>query len=229
MPRMVITWHGQGMIKLVGKVDQPVTLVFDPYNEKDTGLRPPRPEANAVLLSASAGSGSGSTSSSSKEANTDAFGKDAFVISGPGEFDIKGVTIRGIPSYHDDQQGGKYGANTIYIVRLEGITICHLGCLGHQLSERQLSDIGDCDVLIVPVGGDRTLDGKLAASVVNKVEPRIVIPTHFALPKLKYKIDGPEKFLKELGADKSEPQPRLKLKKSGLPKDTIEVALLQKA
>lgn len=215
---MTITWHGEGMVKLVGKTDQTVTLVFDPYSEKETGLRPPRPESEIVLVSADR----------PESGNVEALGGKPFVITGPGEYDVRGVGIRGIPSYHDNEQGKKFGRNTIYIVNLEGISICHLGCLGHTLSERQVDDIGNVDVLLVPVGGERTIGAKAAVEVVNEIEPRVVIPTHFALPKLKYKLADVGAFLKEMGASATKPEPRLKLKKSDLPREETRVVLLER-
>jgi hypothetical protein len=218
MAAMTITWHGEGMIKIVGKTEIPVTLVFDPFSEKETGIRPPRPAADVVLIS----------SDRPESGNVEAAQGTPVIIRTPGEYDVKGVTIRGIPTFHDNQQGKKYGGNIIYIIDLEGMKICHLGCLGHTLTERQISDIGDCDVVIVPVGGDRTIDSKAAAEVINEIEPRLVIPTHFALPKLKYKLAGVEPFLKEMGASKAVAEPRLKLKRSDLPREETHVRLLSK-
>src|SRR3990167_756066 len=215
---MTITWHGEGMVKLVGKTSQPVTIVFDPYSEKETGMRPPRPEAEVALISADR----------PESAYVETLGGSPFVIKGPGEYDVKGVGVRGIPSFHDAEQGKKFGRNTIYIVDLEGVTICHLGCLGHTLSERQVDEIGNVDVLLVPVGGERTIGAKAAVEVVNEIEPRIVIPTHYALPKLKYKIAEDEPFLKEMGASATKAEPRLKLKKSDLPKEETRVVLLER-
>ncbi|MFO0704892.1 MAG: MBL fold metallo-hydrolase [Candidatus Andersenbacteria bacterium] len=215
---MNITWHGEGMIKVVGKTDQPVTIVIDPFSEKETGLRPPRPEADLVLVS----------SNRPESGNVETIQGQPVVINSAGEYDVKGITIRGIPSFHDGVQGKKYGENTIYVVQLEGITLCHLGCLGHALTERQVSDIGDCDVLFVPIGGDRTMDTKTAVEVINEIEPRVVVPTHFALPKLKYKLSPAEPFLKEMGASKVAAEPRFKLKKSDLPKEETHVVLLAK-
>jgi hypothetical protein len=216
---MTITWHGEGMVKIAGKVNgNPVTIVFDPFSEKETGIRPPRPEADVVLI----------CSDRPESANLETVQGEPFVIKGPGEFDVKGVTIRGIPTFHDKEQGKKYGHNTMYVLDLEGLKVCHLGCLGHSLSERQIDDIGDCDVLFVPVGGERTINTKEAAEVVNEIEPRLVIPTHFQIPKLKYKLAGVEGFLKEFGASKNTPEPRLKIKRSDLPREETRVVLLAK-
>ncbi|MDP2587701.1 MAG: MBL fold metallo-hydrolase [bacterium] len=215
---MNITWHGQGMIKIIGKTDLPVTIVVDPFSERETGLRPPRPEADAILIS----------SDRPESANIDTIQGQPVIINSAGEYDVKGVTVRGIPSYHDAEQGKKYGDNTIFLIQFEGMSLCHLGCLGHALSERQIDDIGDCDVLFVPIGGDRTMDTKTAIEVINKIEPRMVVPTHYAIPKLKYKLAPVGAFLKEMGVAQAAPEPRLKLKKSDLPGEETRVVLLAK-
>lgn len=219
MAGMNITWHGEGMIKIVGKTDQPVTVLIDPYAEKDTGLRPPRPTADIVLL----------IGGKSKNFKLKSEKDGPLIIDGPGEYDVRGVNIRGVPTYHDNEQGAKYGANTIYGLQFENIKLCHLGCLGHELTEKQISEIGDCDVLFVPVGGDRTIDAKKASAVISEIEPRIVIPTHYQVPKLKYKLAGVEPFLKEMGASDVKAEPKLKLKRSDLPREETRVVLLARA
>lgn len=215
---MTITWHGQGMVKIVGKTEVPVTIIIDPFSEKETGIRPPRPTADAVLVS----------SDRPESANLDTIQGQPVVINSAGEYDVKGITIRGIPTFHDNEQGKKYGQNIVYVLQFEGITVCHLGCLGHTLSERQLSDIGDCDILLVPIGGDRTMDTKAAVEVINEIEPRIVVPTHYALPKLRYKLAQVGPFLKEMGTSNTQAEPRLKIKKSDLPREETRVVLLAK-
>ncbi len=88
-------------------------------------------------------------------------------------------TVREIQSFHDDAQGVKRGENTIRALSAEGITVVHLGDLGHLLSEYQLAEIGTCDVLLLPVGGTYTLDVKAAAQVAAAIAPRVIIPMHY--------------------------------------------------
>ncbi len=83
-------------------------------------------------------------------------------------------------------------------------------------------------MLFIPIGGDRTMDTKTAVEVINEIEPRIVVPTHYALPKLKYKLAPVAPFLKEMGASATAGEPRLKLKRSDLPKEETRVVLLTK-
>ncbi len=217
---MNITWFGQGLIKIATKTDQAVTFMIDPYDEKNTGLRPPRSGVDIVMISAE-----GPPKTKFRGTNKEA----PFMITGPGEYDVKGVSIRGVATFHDNVQGAKYGTNTVYSLNMEGINLCHLGCLGHALTEKQVAAIGNCDILFIPVGGDRTLDAKQAASLISEIEPRVVIPTHYKVPKLKYKIAAVDSFLKEMGASQVKPESKLKIKRSDLPKEETRVVVLAKS
>lgn len=104
------------------------------------------------------------------------------VIDGPGEYEIRGIMITGIRTYHDHRNGAERGFNTVYVIRIDDVTFCHLGDLGHDLSQQQIEDIGSVDVLFVPVGGGATIGPEEAANVVSQIEPRIVIPMHYATP-----------------------------------------------
>lgn len=87
--------------------------------------------------------------------------------------------LREIASFHDDAQGAKRGENTIRALTAEGITVVHLGDLGHELSAQQVGEINKCDVLLIPVGGTYTLDVRAAAKVAAQVKPRVIIPMHY--------------------------------------------------
>ncbi len=154
-------------------------------------------------------------------------GGDPFVITGPGEYEIKDVAIRGIPSFHDEKQGLDRGINTIYAIEAEGMRLCHLGDLGQaELTEDQVSKIGNVDILFVPVGGVYTVGAKAAANIVHQLEPRIVIPMHYLLPKLKFKLEKADDFLKEMGAKNAEPQGKLNIKIHDLSGDETKVVVL---
>jgi L-ascorbate metabolism protein UlaG (beta-lactamase superfamily) len=104
---------------------------------------------------------------------------DYTLIDGPGEYEIGGVFITGIQTWHDEQDGKLHGKNTAYLVEVEGLVICHLGDLGHELTDEQAEAMSSVDVLIVPVGGGPVLDAEKAALVVGQVEPRIVVPMQY--------------------------------------------------
>ena len=147
------------------------------------------------------------------------------MISRPGEYEIRNVLIIGIPSYHDAENGDRMGKNTIFVIEIDDITICHLGDLGHPLSAKQIEEIGNVDVLLVPVGGTDTIGGSLAAGVVRAMEPKVVIPMHYKTPTLAKELETVERFLKEMGVAEAVPQPKMVLTKSSLPL-TTQVTLL---
>ena len=103
---------------------------------------------------------------------------DLRVFRGPGEYEVSGIFIRGIESFHDEREGEERGHNTIFTIGIDDITLCHLGDLGTSLEDNVLEDIGAVDVLMVPVGGTYTINAKQAAEVVNMISPKIVIPMH---------------------------------------------------
>ena len=136
-----------------------------------------------------------------------------FVIQGPGEYEVKEVFIHGIPSFHDDKEGKERGLNTIYVIEAEEMRFCHLGDLGQkQLTDEQLEKIEAVDVLMIPVGGKYTIDSSEAQKIISQIEPKIVIPMHYALPKSNSKLDDVSKFLKTMGKPSVVPQDKLVVK-----------------
>lgn len=96
-----------------------------------------------------------------------------------GQFKAYGIKIKGIKTYHDTESGALRGENTVYTYNIDGVNVCHLGDLGHVLSNEQVKSIGKVDILMIPVGGLYTIDGETAAKVVNQLNPKIVIPMHY--------------------------------------------------
>jgi len=204
-----VTWLGQSCFRLRGKSAAVVTDPFPP------ALGPKlRLEGNVVTVSHSHENHSHVQSV-----------KDAYVIEGPGEYEVAGVTVQGLPTYHDNQRGAEHGFNTVYVIELDDVRVCHLGDLGHTLDDRALETIGNVDVLLVPVGGGRTLDGARAAEVVRQVEPRYVVPMHFGHPALKTELAPVERFLKEMGVPESEAQSKLTVQASSAEAETKVVVL----
>lgn len=140
-----------------------------------------------------------------KNEGFEAFLNKPFLIKRPGEFEVKGVRVKGIQSFHDDKNGANRGANIIYTISVDGIKVCHLGDLGHLLTEKQLEDIGNVDVLLIPVGGDTTINAETACEVISQIEPSYVIPMHYKTKKHNAttfeKLEGVEAFLKEFGKE----------------------------
>lgn len=117
------------------------------------------------------------------------------VLDKVGVFNICDIPIEGIPSYHDEVKGAKRGENTIYVMNVDGYRICHLGDLGHVLSQEEIDKIGDIDVLLIPVGGNFTVDGKNAALIAKAINPHIIIPMHFKTHYSNLDISGVENFI----------------------------------
>ncbi len=211
---MVITWYGQSCFK----IQSGETVVFtDPF-DKEIGLTPPRGQANVVTIS----------HNHHDHNNQETINGGALVVDGPGEYETKGVEIRGVFSFHDDKEGKERGANTIYVIEVEGIKICHLGDLGQsKLTAEQVEQIDGVDILMIPVGGTFTIDGETAVEIINQIEPRIVIPMHYKISGLSYKLDGVDVFLKEMGETKKEAVDKLTLKKKDLPEEETQVVVMR--
>lgn len=118
------------------------------------------------------------------------------VIKGPGSRQVKGIQVSGIATYHDEQKGAQRGQNTVFCFTVDDMKLCHLGDLGHQLTDAQVKEIGQVDVLLLPVGGFYTVDASRAAEIADKIKPRVVVPMHFKTPGCTYPVAGVEDFLK---------------------------------
>lgn len=160
--------------------------------------------------------------------NIKGVGGESFLIENPGEYERKDVFVRGIAAFHDEKEGKERGQNTIYTIEAEEMKLCHMGDFGQQeLTPDQLETIGDIDILMVPVGGNFTIDAKGAVRVISQIEPRIIIPMHYSLPKLKVKLNDLDSFLKEMGRKSAEPQPKLLIKKKDLSVEEEKIVVLQ--
>jgi L-ascorbate metabolism protein UlaG (beta-lactamase superfamily) len=117
------------------------------------------------------------------------------VVSRAGRSVVKGIEFNGVASYHDEAGGRLRGGNIIFCFELDGVRVCHLGDLGHRLDDKQLKELGSVDVLLIPVGGNYTVDAKVATEVCNQLKPRVVIPMHYRTEKGLAGISGVEGFL----------------------------------
>jgi len=147
-------------------------------------------------------------------------GGEPRVVKGPGEYEIGDVLILGIATFHDAVGGKNKGKNTVYLMEVDGMSICHLGDLGHVLNAEQVEEIDDVDVLLLPVGGVSTLNAPMAAEVIRRLEPKVVIPMHYKTPAISRKLGTVDEFLKEMGVEQIESKPKLSLTKSNLPAST---------
>lgn len=216
---MQLIWHGQSFFQIIiaRAKDASVSLAVDPFSG-DLGLKVPEVTADIVLI----------THDHRDHNNLKAIKGSPFVIDGPGEYEIKDVSIQGIPAFHDKSFGKERGRVTIYTIESENIRVCHLADFGQkELFPEQIEDIGEVDILLIPVGGNYTIDGQAASEIISRLEPKIVIPMHYQLPKLKIKLDGLEKFLKVLGEKSSEPLPKLTIKQKDLPIEGMKTIILR--
>ena len=230
-----LTWAGQScfQISVSNGKDHEATIVIDPFDEK-IGLKVPSFSADILLVS-HAHHDHNNVAAIKPFGVAQGEGRP-FLIESPGEYEVKGVFVQGIDSFHDDSEGKQRGKNTIYTIEAENMRFCHLGDFGQkQLTDEQLEKIGKVDILMIPVGGTFTIDGHEAAKVIGQIEPKIVVPMHYALAlptgrqaKLKVEIDGVEKFLKAMGKKDVVSQDKLTIKHSALPKEgAMEIVVLQ--
>lgn len=215
---MDISLLGHSSFKIKGKS---ATVITDPYDTALVGLKFPK-DAEAAIVTVSHDHPDHNAVS--------AVGGSPQIISGPGEYDVAGVGIMGIASFHDNEKGKTRGKNTIYRIQIDGVSIVHLGDLGHALSSAEVESLDGVDILIVPVGGTYTIDAATACAIVQDVDPRIVIPMHYGNAALNQKefggLEPLSKFLKEIGKEDVIPQAKLSISKDKLP-EQLQVVVLQ--
>jgi hypothetical protein len=216
---MQIIWHGLSCFQVVAASakGEHVTLLIDPLNEEETGLRTPKSNADIVILT-----NKQYTVTNSKKTGAQ---DSAFMIDGPGEYEVKGVHVQGIPSLTTKE--GKKTQNTIYSIEAEDIQVCALGNLQQaELTEEQIEKIGNVDILMCPVGDGTAVDAKEALKVMSQIEPSIVIPTNYQVPKLKMNLGALEEFLKAAGVGPIEPLPKLTIKKKEISAEEAKIIVL---
>lgn len=213
---MTINWYGHSCFKISNQGGH-LTIITDPFN-KGIGLNPPRGEADIVTVS----------HQHEDHNNVKAINGNPFIIDGPGEYEIKGVRIIGCNSYHDDKKGELRGHNTIFLIEMDKLRICHLGDLGQsQLTGQQLEKIGQVNILMIPVGGTYTINGRESVKIIEQIEPQLAIPMHYKIPGLKLDLAGLDVFLKEMGLNKKQAVDKLTIKKKDLANKDMEVVIFK--
>jgi L-ascorbate metabolism protein UlaG (beta-lactamase superfamily) len=210
-----VTWLGHGCFRLRGRNAAVVTDPFPP----SIGIKLGRLDAQIVTVS----------HEHENHAYFSAIPNARYRISGPGEYEVAGVGVIGFDTFHDAQHGEVHGRNTVYLIELDDVRVCHVGDLGHKLGDDHLETLGNVDVLLVPVGGRTTMSAVQAAEVVRQVEPRVVVPMHFAIPGLKIELEPVDRFLKEMGLTAAEPQPKLSIQAASGESETKVVVLEPRA
>lgn len=214
---MEITWLGHSCFRLRGKE---ATIIADPY-AKGIGYSLGRATADVVTIS----------HAHLNHANAAAIGGSPIIIDGPGEYEVKGVAITGIRTYHDAEAGKSHGKNTVYLYEMEGLVVCHLGDLGHVPTSAQVEAMSNVDVLLVPAGGGTTIGAAEAAEIISLIEPKVVVPMHFRTPALTpapgaTELEPVEKFLRQLSVPSLQAQPKLSATAGNLPEE-MQVVLLE--
>lgn len=183
---MKIEWFGHSCFKITDI--RGVEIVTDPFDEK-VGYKVPYTKADIVTVS------HGHFDHNYVKAIEGNFE----LIDKVGHFYVKDINIEGIASYHDKRKGNQRGNNTIYTYIIDGMKVCHLGDLGHVLDKKQEEEIGGVDVLMIPVGGNYTIDASEALEVVNQLKPSIVIPMHYKTPVVDFPIETADAFVEKMG------------------------------
>lgn len=205
---MQIQYFGLSSFKITTKE---ATIITDPFH-KDSGLTPPRGAGDILILA---------------EKNKKLYSADSgisgehFDITDPGEYDVKGVTVTGIPL----KQENKY--ITVFLIESEDIRILNLTHIKEwNMKEDEIEELGDIDILILPVGGNTVLSASAASKVVSEVEPKIVIPSHYKMADLILDLDSKDKFVKEMGGKKEE-MDKLTIKKKDLQEEGTKLVILE--
>ncbi|MDP2671237.1 MAG: MBL fold metallo-hydrolase [bacterium] len=212
---MDITFLGHAAFRLKGKS---ASLVTDPFDPK-VGLKFPKVEADIVTVS-----------HEHFDHNASGLvGGAPYIINGAGEYEIKGVSVVGVDSFHDDKEGAERGRNTLYNIQMDGVNVAHLGDLGQaSLSNTQVEELGNVDILLIPVGGFFTIDASSAAKIAAQLEPKIVIPMHYQEIGSQIKeLEGPEKFFKEMAKENVEKLDKLSISKEKFPEELKVIQLVR--
>jgi len=182
---MKIKWLGHASFLITS--DTGVTIITDPY-APGGDLRYGEITETADIVTVSHGH--------RDHNNTAAVKGNPLIVDKAGNTEARGVKFTGTPTAHDDEGGKKRGNNLIFCFELDGIRVCHLGDLGHQLDDKQAARLGKIDIMLLPVGGYYTIDANIASKVADKLSPGIIIPMHFKNSKCSYPITGVDEFLK---------------------------------
>jgi len=202
---VIVKWHRHACFEIRGSN---VTVVIDPHDGASLGIAPPSCKGDVILVT------------------HDHFDHNAVsIVAKPdseilvmlrGEKTVKGVYVKGIKTYHDKFEGRQRGENTVYLFIVDGIRFAHLGDLGHVLNESEIKELGEVDVLFIPVGGTYTIGAKEAAEIVNKLSPKLVMPMHYKIPGLELPLSEVDKFTSKF--EKVEEKPNeVEVTKENLP------------
>lgn len=208
---MDITWLGHSCFRIKGKE---VVIITDPVSPS-TGYSTGKLRGDIITLS----------HSHPGHSYLETLEGENKVIKSPGEYEIKGIFVNVFTSFHDNKNGAEKGKNNVVLFEIEGITLCHLGDIGHTVPSSLTEEISDVGVLFIPIGGISTIDGSVAADIVRSLSPKIVVPMHYKTPEEKKDLEPIDKFLKKMAIKEIEPQPKLSVNRSTIPLTTQVIVL----
>ncbi len=222
---MHITLLGHNCFRLSGR---DVTLVTDPFAPAEGSLRVggEREQVSADIVTVSHDSPGYNA--------VEAVGGEPRAVTGPGEYEIKGVLITGVGTFRDAEHGKARGRNTVYLIELDELRVCHLGNLGHVLETEQVDEIGTVDVLFVPAGGQETISAAQVSEVISQLEPSVVVPMGWTArgsdaPGATGSTPALDRFCHEMGIKEIEFQQRYTVNKGLRPTEAqaVQVVLLE--
>ena len=205
---MQLQYFGLSSFKITTKS---ATIITDPFH-KDSGLTPPRGAADILILA---------DKNSKLYSAVSGISGEHFDITDPGDYDIKSVAVSGFPLKQEK------GYITVFLIETEDMRVLNLTHIKDwNMKEDEIEALGDIDILILPVGGNSVLSASAASKVVNELEPKIVIPSHYKMKDLILDLDSLEKFVKEMGG-KKEDMEKLTVKKKELPEEGTKLVILE--
>jgi len=207
---MRIKWYGHSCFLV--EAEDGTKVITDPFDES-IGYSIPEEEPDVVTVS----------HSHFDDNAVDLLQGNPEVVKNVGETKVKGIIFKGIKSFHDKSKGAQRGSNIIFVFAIDGVRFCHLGDLGHLLSSEQQKEIGEVDVLFIPVGGTFTIDGREAQEVSQQLNPRLIIPMHYKTEACNIGIASCEEFLK--GFTKVEKMAQWQGNKESLPSEQTVLVL----
>ncbi|MGO9139252.1 MAG: MBL fold metallo-hydrolase [Syntrophales bacterium] len=215
---MNIEWYGHAAFKIT--TEKGIRIIIDPYESGFSGgtisYRNIDDEADIVITSHDHGDHNYIKSIRGKYEH----------IKKQGSYEIKGVKLQTLPTFHDTASGKERGDNLLTIISADGIKLLHLGDLGHDLDPETLKKIGKVDVLLLPVGGFYTIDAQAATKVMNNIRPSITIPMHYRTEKCSFPITTVAEFTRGKKNVQVLPKSEMKITAAALPKEP-EIIVLQ--
>lgn len=218
---MTITYYGHSCFRVKGKNG---TVIFDPYS---SAVGWPLPTLSADVVVSSHDHFDHNAIDAIKPTTRR---EKVFSITKAGEYEIGGISVFSVKTFHDDQEGVQRGENLVSTILMDHLRITHLGDLGHLLDASQQEQIGTTDILLIPIGGVFTLNPDQAVKVIHLLEPSVVIPMHYKTekhdPKLFVELATVQDFLKAYSVEAA-PQPMLDISLERLPEETSVVILTE--